>query len=661
MNTCFLGSGQKGPCVAPGPFVIDLQVVVSLNMFLKTVRKYIKTDKTYHTYYRLCESYRDEFGFPRQRMVLGLGRMMEIPDVDQKLAFIDRLNELIDHRPGLFSPCADEAVEQLAHQVYRELKVKRRIDRPLKQDNDFDLVNLKTLKNKNIREIGAESISYQALEQLNFRGFLQARGWDENQIRLALTHIISRAVYPASEYKTVSWIQENSAICELTGYAKEDITKDRLYDIAKKLYREKEKLEDHLSRCTNELFGLDDKIILYDLTNTYFEGSMSNSILAKHGRSKEKRNDAKLIVLALIVNQYGFLKYSDIFEGNTTDHETLELVINKLNKKGRYQGKQKPIIVMDAGISTEGNIAYLRRHGYDYMCVTRSKLLKYSADTTQSPVQIKDKSKQVIELQKIKVEDDTDHYLWVKSHMKAVKEHSMNDLFTSRFEQGLNAVQQGITKKGGTKRLEKVWERIGRLKEKYPSVHTWYDIEVTHNKNGIATGMSYQKKAGSLQDKKAGVYFLRTSLDIDDERSMWSIYNTIRDIEASFRILKSDLDLRPIYHKTDKASMAHLHLGLMAYWIVSTIRYQLKLKGISNDWREIVRIMNTQKRVTTTMVNSQDKTIQISQCSEPTEKAQQIFMALGYREKILPRKKSVWHPGEHFKIEKPFNQLVADG
>ena len=661
MNTCILRSSQKGPCVAPGPFVIDLQVVVSLRMFLKTVRKYIKTDKTYHTYYRLCESYRDEFGFPRQRMVLGLGRMMEIPDVDQKLAFIDRLNELINHRPGLFSPCTDGAVEQLAQQVYHELKVKRRIDRPLKQDNDFDLINLKTLKNKNIREIGAESISYQAVEQLNLRGFLQARGWDENQIRLALTHIISRAVYPASEYKTVSWIQENSAICGLTGYAMEDITKDRLYDIAKKLYREKEKLEDHLSRCTNELFGLDDKIILYDLTNTYFEGRMANSILAKHGRSKEKRNDAKLIVLALIVNQHGFLKYSDIFEGNTTDHETLEMVINKLNKKGRYQGKQKPIIVMDAGISKEENIAYLRHHGYDYMCVTRSRLLKYSADTTQSPVQIKDKSKQVIELQKIKVENDTDHYLWVKSHMKAVKGHSMNDLFTSRFEQGLNAVERGISKKGGTKRLEKVWERIGRLKEKYPSAHNRYNIDVTHNKHGIATGMSYRKKTGSLPDKKAGVYFLRTSLDSADERSMWSIYNTIRDIEASFRILKSDLDLRPIYHKTDEASMAHLHLGLMAYWIVSTIRYQLKLKGITHDWREIVRIMNTQKRVTTTMVNSRDKTIQISQCSEPTEKAQQIFKALGYREKILPRKKSVWHPGEHLKKEKPFNQLVADG
>ena len=172
----------------------------------------------------------------------------------------------------------------------------------------------------------------------------------------------------------------------------EDITKDRLYGIAKKLYREKEKLEYHLSRCTNELFGLDDKIILYDLTNTYFEGRMSNSILAQYGRSKEKRNDAKLIVLALIVNQYGFLKYS--------------------------------------------------------------------ADTTKSPVQIKDKSDQVIELQQIRVEDDTDHYLWVISHLKAVKETSMNDFFTSRFEQGLGAVQRGILTKGGTKKFEKVWERI---------------------------------------------------------------------------------------------------------------------------------------------------------------------------------------------------------
>jgi len=125
----------------------------------------------------------------------------------------------------------------------------------------------------------------------------------------------------------------------LAGYDKEQVTKDKLYGISKQLYREKEGLENYLSKCTNELFNLEDKIILYDLTNTYFEGRMIDSKFAKFGRSKEKRTDAKLIVLAVIVNTEGFLKYSDIFEGNTSDCATLQTVITKLNKNRVIQAK----------------------------------------------------------------------------------------------------------------------------------------------------------------------------------------------------------------------------------------------------------------------------------------------------------------------------------
>jgi hypothetical protein len=157
-------------------------------------------------------------------------------------------------------------------------------------------VKLNTLKNRNILEVGAESLYYQALRQLGIDNYLKNRGWDDELVNLATTHIISRTVYPASELKTVSWIKENSDVCELTGYDIEKVTKDKLYEISKKLYEEKSGLENHLSRCTNELFNLHDKIILYDLTNTYFEGQMKNSRIAKRRRSKEKRSAAKLIV-----------------------------------------------------------------------------------------------------------------------------------------------------------------------------------------------------------------------------------------------------------------------------------------------------------------------------------------------------------------------------
>lgn len=173
--------------------------------------------------------------------------------------------------------------------------------------------------------------------------------------------------------------------------------------------------------------------------------------------------------------------------------------------------------------------------------------------------------------------------------------------------------------------------------------------------------MAFEKKGEISQDDKAGIYFLRTSLDGTDEQTQWTIYNAIREIESTFRVLKTDLDLRPIFHKTDDASMAHLHLGLLAYWLVSTIRYQLKLKGIHHDWSEIVRIMNTQKSVTTTVENQKGDTIQIRQCSEPNEKVKQLCDKLKYDSIPMPRKKSVWHTGEIFKSPRSEYQYIKDG
>jgi len=628
-------------------------------MYIKTIRKYCIAEQDTHTYFRLCESYRDEHGIARQRMVLGLGRLLELPDFDHKILFLERLNELINGRPTLFS-CKEEKIEQLAQHYYAQLKLKKKLDVAPNLADDIDTVKLNTLRNKNIREVGAESLCYQALRQLGIDNYLKSRGWDDQQVSLAATHIISRTVYPASELKTVSWIKENSGVCELTGYDPEKVTKDKLYEISKKLYQEKAGLENHLSRCTNELFNLQDKIILYDLTNTYFEGRMKNSKMAKFGRSKEMRKDAKLIVLAVIINTEGFLKYSDIFEGNTSDCSTLKAVITALNQRAGYTN-QKPIIVMDAGIATEENIQFLKDEKYDYLCVSRSSLKDYKADTDSRPVQIYDKKKQPIELLNVRVENNTDNFLWVKSEAKALKENSMNDQFSERFEEGLRVIQKGIASKGGTKKTDKVWERIGRLKEKYSSTHQYYDITVSDNGKDTATSLAFQKKAGTTIDDKAGIYFLRTSLNGKEEHSLWMIYNLIREIEYTFRVLKTDLDLRPVYHKTDDASMAHLHLGLLAYWLVSTIRYQLKLQGINHSWSEIVRIMNTQKMVTTTIENTKGDIIKIRQCSEPTQEVQLICSKLKYQAIPMPRKKSVWHTGETLKNQMLDCQLVMDG
>ena len=616
-------------------------------MFIKPFPKYNKTTKKRYTVYRLCESYRLD-GYIRHRTIVGFGKLDELATDDQKKQLALRVEEMLKHGPNNIKlGLVDKKVDELALHFYHEAVKKQRYDVG-KKGAEWETVDMSSLKNTDAREMGSEWLCKQAFDQLGIDKFLHGEGWLDDMVSLAATHIISRAVHPASELKTVSYIKENSAICELTGYDKKAVTKDKLYGISHKLYAVKDKLEKYLSRQTNELFDLEDKIILYDLTNTYFEGQMKGSRLARFGRSKEKRSDARLIVLALVVNCEGFLKHSAIFRGNMADSNTLESVVKALSQKTSFSGR-KPIVVMDAGIATDDNVDMLRRKGYDYLCVARSNLKAYHADIDSKPITIRDKKNQPIELLKVKSSKNNDNYLWVKSHTKALKENSMNGLLSQRFEEGIQNIDQGTKRKGGTKKLEKVYERIGRLKQKYPSVHKYYDITVTENGKGAATGVSCSHKRGHDPDKKEGIYFLRTSLNEQDEETLWFIYNAIREIESTFRVLKTDLDLRPIYHKTDEASMAHLHLGLLAYWLVSTIRHQLKQKGYRSDWREITRVMSTQKCVTTSLTNIEQQVVSIRKCTEPTIKAQKIYNLMGYKSAPFYRKKSVVPPDEIFK------------
>jgi hypothetical protein len=624
-------------------------------VYLKAIYKQEGANKFRTAYYRLVESYRYN-NTVKHNTIVHLGKLDELPDIEHKKELAKRIDDLVrTSRTGMQSLFVSnkELVEQLAQKYYNEIKNNNKIDISL--DSPIQAVDLDSVANKDVREVGIEWLCKQALDQLKLNELLQANEWTAEKIKLAYTHIISKASKPASELKTSKWVKENSAVCEVTGYPITKITKDKLYGISKDLYVIKDKIEQHLSTTTNELFDLQDRIILYDLTNTYFEGSMRKSKLAKFGRSKEKRNDAKLIVLAAVVNVEGFLKYSEIFGGNLSDSKSLEKIIDKLSKKQRAE---KQIVVLDAGIASEDNLMLLKEKGYDYMCVSRSGLRKYEIDTTTKEVEVKDNKGQSIKLQKVKMPQTTDTFIEVKSENKALKESGMNSSFAQKFEQGLEEIKTALTKKRGTKKIEKVWERIGRLKQKYPSIAKYYTIETHTNINNIVSDIKYKQIE---IEKKEGIYLLRTTLNTNEEKTHWAIYNTIREIEATFRILKTDLDLRPIYHKTDLASKAHLHLGLLGYWLVNTVRHQLKQKGINHNWQEIVRIMNTQKTVTTTMVNQYDQTIIIRQCSEPIADAIAIYKALKYQIKPFTQLKVVVPPDKIKKTDEHILIPFRDG
>ena len=616
-------------------------------MYFRSVIRKNPINQEFGGYYRLVESYRNDADRICHQTLLTIGF---INFSVEKLNIIQRiLNNKYKKKYSVFEESDKEAIEW-ADFYWEELIKGGKLDI---SDSTYEKkkrsIDTDTMSHKDVREVGSEWMCYQALEQLKIRELLVNKKWDEEQIQLALTQIISRAVYPFSEHRTTRWIKENSAICEITGYNIENITKDKLYKSALDLYEIKDSLELHLSSRTNELFDLEDKIILYDLTNTYFEGSKRKSKMAKFGRSKEKRSDAKLIVLGLVVNVEGFVKYSQIFEGNKSDSKSLPEIIEKMRL--RTSTDKRGVVVLDAGIATDENCALIEAKGFDYVCVSRSKINDYLIEENSLQIELKTKNKQKISLQKIVSANQTDYIVKIKSEGKQIKEDSMKLNFEEKFLLEVTKINNSIFKKNGVKKLDKVNQRIGRLLEKYPSMNKYYCLELKSN-NNLATQLIATKKENYQQlVDELGVYFIRTNLKTENEQTLWKIYNTIREIESTFRCLKTDLELRPIYHKNDNATLAHLHLGILAYWLVNTIRHQLKIKKMNYSWQEILRITNTQKIITTSGQNTFNELIVIRKCSNPNDNVKQIYTLLNYKNYPYIKRKFVVPKNELKKNE----------
>jgi hypothetical protein len=618
-------------------------------MYLKASFRHNPDINDIAAYYRLVESYRNEYDRVCHRTLLNIGFWPDTTRL-QKDKVVDHLNARYKNELAFFEE-PDTQVIEWVNRFWIEMIENKTIDRKT-MEQQHRLVKVDTIKHKEAREIGTEWICVNTWNQLKLTELFEELGWPREKIQLAMTQVISRAVYPGSELSTSKWIKDNSAVCDITGYNIDKITKDKLYQSALDLYKHKETIEKHLSTKTNELFDLQDRIMLYDLTNTYFEGSKRNSQLAKYGRSKEKRSDAKLVVLAMVINIEGFIKYSAIHEGNYADTSDINTLLEKLSVN---TSTAKPIVVMDAGIATEKNLDTLTQKGYKYVVVSRTKIKNYQPVQQGKETYLLTKSKKVIRLTVVQSEKYTDSFLKVESAAKGIKEQGIKNRLEQGYEEKLHLIKQSLAKPRGVKKVAKVQQRIGRAKQKYPSVHHLYNIHLDiDTTTQTVKNLYWQKDIVKAQEanNKLGIYFLRTNLDSPDEALEWMIYNTIREIESTFRVLKTDLDLRPIYHKNDAASMAHLHLGLLAYWLVNTIRHQLKQSGINDDWKEIKRKASTQKSVLTAAQNSYDTIIQIKRCTEPSDDLKKIHDALkNQKPKPFKQIKFVVHKPPPKKLE----------
>ncbi len=613
-------------------------------MFIRQVKKTnTKQGKVFYQY-QLVQASRID-GKVKQNQVLYLGSDKALDDKQIRLDVLTQLQSKI-FKQNLLHNDFSKVSQNLAEQYYQKYLIKydtipvgnKIIIPQTDKEVDFQPVDIKNVNIENNKTFGSENLCKQIAAKLDFYQCFKNLGFSDSENALAQISVISRALFSASEYKTAQYLKDNSSLKSLFNMDDVTISHQNLYKIADKIYENKIEIDKFIYSKILNVFNLDDSIVIYDLSNTHFEGRKENSKIAKFGRNKQKRNDCKQVVFTGVINSAGFIRHSRIYEGNKADIATVEDMINDLEvHNNNTKGK---IIVMDAGFASEDNLIFLDKKGYKYICVSRQRLNEDIIKSFKTKHTVEDRLGNEIELAIVNQTKFNDIWMYVKSEQKRIKEESMTVKLCDRFEQELQSIDNALHKKGGTKQIEKVWERIGRCREKHRNVNGRYIIEVV-DKDGKATEIKWTKKqTKEKSDSKHGVYFIRTNIKDPTEQMLWDTYNIVREVEASFKCLKSDLNIRPVHHQKDDRVESHIYITILAYQIVNSIRHMLKDENIHHSWSNIIRIMNTQSLQDVTLP-MKTKTLKITTSSKPIDKAAEIYKATNTKSMINRKQKYV--------------------
>ena len=511
--------------------------------------------------YRIVESVREGTQV-KQRTLLNLGKDFAIEPAHWPLlaARIEQLLQGSAPRQAELFTLAGEVGQLLeaAAERYSTLIIAK-LAQPLlavaTPEQDYHSVDINHIEASQARSIGAETLACHAVRQLQLDQKLTALGFNKIDSATALGRIIGRMIAPGSELQTHAWLQARTALGELLDHDYGSTSLTRLYTISDRLLKHQAALETFLAVQEQTLFDLNRSIVLYDLTNTYFEGQCAQNPKAQFGRSKEKRSDCPLVTLGLVLDGNGFPLSSQLFPGNASEPATLALMLDGLQGKNPLAG-EKPVIIMDAGIASADNIAWLTERGYLYLVVSRERYLQDPREQDNA-VLVRETGQNKVTVYRTIDAETKETRLYCYSDQKAKKEQAIRNRFHVRLEEALDRLNAGLGKKGTIKNVAKIHERIGRLREKNSRVAQDYRIEViADDKKNNAIRIDWQRESKSTQkDQHCGVYCLRTNIPDWSEQQLWTTYIMLTEIEATFRSLKTDLGLRPVFHyKEDRFS-----------------------------------------------------------------------------------------------------------
>jgi transposase len=585
-------------------------------MFLRA--NYRAKDGKEHTYWSLVETVRTADG-PRQRTLCYLGELNGSAQA-RWLKTIEVFNEQGEAEqlrlfPSEVEPPADDP------QVARVLVNRVRLERT--------------------REFGSCFLGWELWKHLGLdRFFEQAVDEEAAEVpwsRVAAVLAINRLCAPGSELAIEERWYPVTALDDLLEIEEGKINDTRLYRCLDRILPHKTKLEQHLKQRYGELFGADFDVLLYDLTSTYVEGAAEKNPMMGRGYSRDHRPDCEQMVIALIVNREGFPFSYETFDGNRADVSTMESILRMVERK---YGKARRIWVMDRGIVSEENLAAIRKRGGQYLVGTpRRQMKRFEAEL------VKDDWTQVrpdVEVKQIAIPQGEETYILCRTAARKEKEKAIRKRFSTHMEAALGALRKSIAS-GRLKDRYKMERRLGRIQARHPQVNDLFEVALRDTPAGVRLLWEMKKERAAWRDLREGAYMLRTNLQADSAEQMWSMYMQLTEAEASFRALKSELSIRPLFHQKEPRIKAHVLVAFLGYALWVTLKHLLRRRpaivpqpstsGVDNTQplspMKALALLSTLQSADIVLPTTDGREIRLRRITEPTTEQKSLLHQLG--------------------------------
>ena len=405
---------------------------------------------------------------------------------------------------------------------------------------------------------------------------------------MAAILVLARLCEPSSELHIAEDWYRGTALEDLLGVAAARVNDDRLYRALDHLLPHKQGLEDHLKQRLGELFALDYELLLYDVTSTYFEGQAKANPKAQRGYSRDHRSDCKQVCIGLVVTRDGMPLGYEVFAGNRTDVTTVEEIVSTMER--RY-GQARRVWVMDRGMTSAENVAWLQETGRHYLIgASKGDLQKFAAQVAdvRDWRQVRDG----VEAKLCAGPEGSETFVLVRSADRQQKEQAMHARFRERIEAGLMRLHSRIEHARKPIDRSTTERQIGRLLGRNSRAAARYLIRLREAPE-LPAGLRLEWSARPEWDEWAihseGCYVLRTNLQNWTSEELWRTYIQLTEAEAAFRIHKSELSIRPIWHKREDRVLAHITVCFLAYVLWKTLEQWQSRAGLGNSPRTILQ------------------------------------------------------------------------